>query len=454
MDKNNYEIEGEPEVYSLIGTEFHRETDILVNTVCALEAYPQGEVVRIKDNSDKQMTIVNSLAKIESLLEEFTYDDDNLTLYSKLTNNGNEILRLDEQAVSLDDEIRGINNLEDEINALDKLANSPLVDEIKLWGETENKLNLYIRQLNNASQHIDSLMNELPNIENHELKVKKKFDFEHISAQELQEQASAIFESTIQSMTKAVAKSEVSEAINKLETLRTSSHQRLQAVADQFTGGIDADSAQAQLVERLTEKRRHLDYLRDEATKLSQIRSHIAELEGERNLLLQQYRSQQDKIYDLRNQVVEMINRNSASNVQAELIRYGDRANYRKRLDEIADNLTSTSNKIFNRQTQLDLVSEKINPERLLEIICSGDIDQLVSVAGIKDNTARVLMGMGKADIHSLELAILDDRFVIKYRKEGEEVFTPIDAGLSGGEQALALISVAMVLSFTRKSGR
>ena len=52
---------------------------------------------------------------------------------------------------------------------------------------------------------------------------------------------------------------------------------------------------------------------------------------------------------------------------------------------------------------------------------------------------------MGERNIQKLETCPVYDKFQIAFRKEGEEVFTPIESGLSGGEQALALISVAMI---------
>jgi predicted ATPase len=55
------------------------------------------------------------------------------------------------------------------------------------------------------------------------------------------------------------------------------------------------------------------------------------------------------------------------------------------------------------------------------------------------------MIGMGQGDIHKLETCLLDDIFEIRLKKEGDSLFTPIDRGLSGGEQALALISVAML---------
>lgn len=82
----------------------------------------------------------------------------------------------------------------------------------------------------------------------------------------------------------------------------------------------------------------------------------------------------------------------------------------------------------------------------LLDLVHGGDVKQFTSlVPGLSANTARLLMGMGLADQLTLEQCNVDDGLEISYRKGGEVDFTPIDRGLSGGEQALALISVAMV---------
>jgi len=143
--------------------------------------------------------------------------------------------------------------------------------------------------------------------------------------------------------------------------------------------------------------------------------------------------------------IVDLINQKSAENIHAELDESVDREKFRENLGIIADHLSSASNKISNKQNQLDLVVDRFTPDDFIALIKAKDIDALIRQCSITENTAKILMGMGKGDIHLLESTLLEDKFLIKYQREGEDTFTPIDAGLSGGEQALALVSVAMI---------
>jgi hypothetical protein len=95
---------------------------------------------------------------------------------------------------------------------------------------------------------------------------------------------------------------------------------------------------------------------------------------------------------------------------------------------------------------QLTLVTDGLSPTELADIV-RGRVSNGVTdkCPGVTPNTESVLYCMTDADILELEECLLDDRFVISYQKEGDAVYTPVDSGLSGGEQTLALISVAMV---------
>jgi hypothetical protein len=443
--RGNYEIEGDPEIYALIGSEFRRQSDMSVRDICNLEVYAQGEVVKIKDNSNKQMTILDSLAKVDDLLKDVIYDDgDQSTLLSKLKHNSSELLQLNEQSNLLSEDILGIDNLASEIDELEKLANSPLLDEIKQWGETENTIIGLIRQLSKLKQGVDELQQEFPSLEEFS-KSKKKINLEKASREELEQYAVQIFGISVEGLSATLSKNELDAVLIELDAIKSESHKRRNLTADQFKGDADADSAQAQLAERITDKKGRLDFMLEEQEKLKRIQEKITDIQDERIKFLEQYNKTWDDIRLARIKVVEIINSNSADNIQAELLESGDRNNYRATLEEIANNLTSASNKISNKQIQLDLVAENIAPETLIQIVKDADVAKLVADAKITENTARVLIGMGKADLHSLEISRLEDKFIVKYQKEGDEIFTPIDSGLSGGEQALALLSVAMV---------
>lgn len=443
--KTLYEIEGETEVYALIGDEFRRQSDMSVHDVFILEAYAQGEVVKIKDNSSKQMIILDSLSKVDNLLSDVTYDDgDGITLLSKLVLNSNELLKFDEDVASLSEETQNIENLQVEIGELEELAKSPLLDEIKQWGESENSVAGLIRQLRKLKQGVDDIKVDIP-AQDHSSTSVKQVDVEKASREELTEYASQVFNISINSLSEALTKSTIDSTLAEIEIIKNEIHSRREATADEFKGDTDADSAQAQLAERITDKKGRLDYLLEEQERLRQTKSKIVELENVRNKLLEEFNKVWDEIRVNRREVVEVINCNSADNIQAELLESGDQTAYRATLEKIASNLASSSNKIANKQAQLELIAENVTPEQLIQIVKSGDVAKLVSDAHVTDNTARVLIGMGKSDFHKLEISKLLDKFVIKYRKEGDEVFTPIDSGLSGGEQALALLSVAMV---------
>ena len=91
-------------------------------------------------------------------------------------------------------------------------------------------------------------------------------------------------------------------------------------------------------------------------------------------------------------------------------------------------------------------IIENVHPNQLIEIIQKRDMDGLTRMCpDITQHTAGIILSMGEGDIYELEECLLEDKFVISYKRYGEAEFTPVESGLSGGEQALALISVAMV---------
>lgn len=444
--KSQLWIDGDSEVYSLIGKEFRRESDLSATEICKIETYAQGEVVKIKDNSTRQMPILDSLSKIDVLLRDLDQNniEDEGTLIGKLSQNSKQILQFRAEESALSEGINNINDLEKEIKELEDLASSPLLEDIKQWGAIENKISGFLRRLNEMKIGVEDLQNRLPS-ECHQLKEIKEKDIKSVTREELLEYAENIFMTSMNNLSSSLVNISFDQVIIKLEFVKEEVKRRIGEVADKFRGETDADSAKAQLAERITEKKGRLDFLLEQKAKLQDIQVKEEASIIKRSELLREYENVWMKIRLARISVVELINNTSPDDIQAELIESGDRTLYRTKLEEIADNLTSSSNKIANKQNQLDLISENITPDQLIQIVKDCDITKLVTEAHITENTARVLIGMGESDIHGLEITKLHDKFVIKYKKEGDSIFTPIDSGLSGGEQALALLSVALV---------
>lgn len=147
-----------------------------------------------------------------------------------------------------------------------------------------------------------------------------------------------------------------------------------------------------------------------------------------------------------RTNIVATIDSHSLPNIKAELIPDSDKTSYLQLLREIADKLTDTDHRIQNKEKQIDLVAKSITPNELVEIVKTGDPNKLcVKNPDITLNTSKILFNMSLEYLHKFETCSLDDSFIVSFQRQGDTEFTPITEGLSGGEQSLALISVAMI---------
>jgi DNA repair ATPase RecN len=200
-----------------------------------------------------------------------------------------------------------------------------------------------------------------------------------------------------------------------------------------------------EILERINEKKKRLGLIQQKIKEKSNYSEQLQKLETERVNLLREYNNEWQNIQSQRENIIGEIDEKSSRDIKALLKRNSDRAAFKALLHEIADSVISQSNKIISKESQLNLIANSVTPQELLAIVKRGDAGELVQSSGVTQNTASLILSMGLREIHKLETCLLHDVFEVSYKKEGDEVFTPIDHGLSGGEQALALVSVAMI---------
>jgi hypothetical protein len=465
---DKWKLDSSPVLYRLWNGEFHQESDMSLVEVMNVEIYPQGEVVKIKDNASRQMSIVNALGKLGDPLAELTDEsiDGKPTIVGQLHENSRTIIDLLAQRNSLEEEVADMTDLEAEVESLEKLVASSSYKEIQQWADLVTRLDGYESTLSGlvkswsafepSRDKVQTQINEgkegEPATENAEQVDPSEagFDPTQASTAEFGLVVDRRFQATMSTMhgLRADGVTLAQAAQVDMTGYRTQVEARLKAAKARITEELPADeqAEETGLIERIQRKRQKIAQQKKKLGELEDIKRQIDKLQETRATLLERFRKQWADVRTRRQAVVKMIDLQSADDISAELLEAVDTEGYLKLLDQIADGLTSATNKISNRQAQLSLIAEKVTPAKLIEIVRNGDANALTVVAdGVSLNTARILLGMGEADIHRLELCELDDRFVIGYRKFGETGFTPVDGGLSGGEQALALISVAMV---------
>jgi len=464
--KEIWQVDGRAEIHRLIGDTFHMEPGMMVGDVIGLEIYPQGEVVRIKDNVSQQLHIVDSLAKHDARLRNLSEDEcqGELTLRGRMQQNGIHIAEHQKAIDEIEIEVSVVPEIASEISRLELLASSPLLGELAQWGDARSK----ITGLHQVLEGIGSkLVVMLPDVKGEgtadgsKSQVSSFRSFERSAATIVTDivedpattlrEAIRLYDAALDKSSQLIrmAISDLNSGIQALQEINancTTQYEKTKRSVQDTLGASDSENAKIVLLERIEQKRSQLRTLHERNQELEKLRMRKQELVAERAELLTQYSDAYAQIRKVRREVVQLINQDSSDSIQAELAESVETGEFYKALEAVAERLTSSANRITNRQGQLTLIVNTLSPSKFLEYVRRGNVQDLTSaVGGLTENTARILMGMGMSDIHQLELSRLGDRFVVMYRREGDSVFTPIDAGLSGGEQALALISVAMV---------
>ncbi|QNT76554.2 AAA family ATPase [Dehalogenimonas etheniformans] len=455
------QITGAPDVYLLWnGSEFKRESSKNIHQVFPIEVYPQGEVTKIKENADQQMHIVDSLNGIKLLKDEVELFELGgiKTIRGELKDNRESIVNKLKRKEELNEATSGIDQLRTEIEDLESLSTSPSVIEKKLWAEQELKIENHTKELLRFKPKWNSA-NLVPQTQDNKIGIEpggketRDIEFKPESAPpaDYSTQASNIFKTTIKKLDESILNGShaISEGIENLSVLEKSRKSRSDELDEKILNSAIPGDARAigdSLIDHITEKRKTLAGLLDQNRELEGVEKEIAELIRMRKELLQRYGEKWSDIKKKRQEVVQMISRGSASNIKAELMIDVDKTLYKDKLTDIVDRFTSVAVRISHKEDQLALVTDGASPNELADIV-KGHVSKGITdkCSGVTPNTESVLFCMTDSDVLELQECPLDDRFVISYQREGDTDYTPVDSGLSGGEQTLALISVAMV---------
>lgn len=449
-EKTRWKIEGYPEIYKQYGMEFRKETDLLLSDLFLPEVYPQGEVVKIKDNANQQIKIVDSISNVQADLSDLMVENFNgqITLLGELSNNLDQIVREQNELDNHIAQTSGIDQLKSEIAILEKIVASPLYKNIKTWTEIKDEIS---RKSKGFNEQLLS-MEDLPELTTEEIKSTSivNVKIESGTPLKVKEYINKFCNSIALSVeqNKESNKLILQDAINKLVVIEQQIENRENKELEKINkiSVKTNESPNSEILERITEKRTTLANKIEHLTESGNNQSKINNLLSKRQSLLQKAYEIKQKIRDNRKSVIEKISSECAENVKVELIENGNYQNFRNLLDLIADNIISQTVKILSKQEQLDLISENISPSEFLRLIKNNEIELLrQAVTGLSQNTARLFCTISQQDQLKIEQCFIDDSLEVRYKREGEDSYTSIMSGLSGGEQAIALISIAMV---------
>lgn len=356
-EKEKWKIEGTSEISLLWNNEFHRETDLSLEKLFIPEVYPQGEVVKIKDNASQQMKIVDALANIRDTYNQLTLEEESETntLLGELNENAKTILELTALRDELSQQIGDIDQLEGEITDLEELINSDQYQELKKWADIK-------ALITDKKQQLTSIQKSWSGIKTIDNASDTNQQAEVIDAQEIDlqsatpEQFEALILSTCYGMFTNLTGSKkqcVDLLVNGLKFLDEIETQRVEretaAKTDLRDKTTDHDQELgASLLERITEKKDSLSDRKRKKHECERTEEQISKLRETRNELLKRFYEGWNTIRESRRKIVQLIDANSADNIHARLLEGKENSRYRKLLDVIADHITNLSLEMAN----------------------------------------------------------------------------------------------------------
>ena len=355
------QIDGTSDVFLLWNdNEFKHESALAVDEIFPLEVYPQGEVVKIKDNVNQQMKIVDSLGRVEIDKQDLELEEvnGNKTLLGELKDNREAIIDKNKKRDELKDATSSIKQLESEIEDLEKLSTSPIFSEQKLWSEQEVKIDSFKKELSRIEEEwlSDGLLpynwsdEGEKAVEAAKLEVEQQdveFDAESASPDKYAKYALRVFYLAILKVSEYTSSGrstlkDAIEALKNLDNFRKARENKLDEAIRKSLKPEEVGTKGDLLIKAITEKRKKHTGLVEKQRELDKTDGEVKELTKKRGSLLKQYRDKWGQIRKSRSSVVDIIAKGSASSIKVVLIPDCNREQYRKKLEDIIDRLTST----------------------------------------------------------------------------------------------------------------
>ena len=204
------------------------------------------------------------------------------------------------------------------------------------------------------------------------------------------------------------------------------------------------------VVARVAELRNDIGGIENEKLpRLKELDDEILLLEEGREGLLRDLRALDEDVSRIRQTKAAELTDALEHQIEIQVERAGDQGQYADTLNQLCDGVATRESQIKNRDLQLEKVRRKLSPLDLSEALRAGLHEGKLTLArkcDITENTERVLTRIVE-NIHwrnSLETVVVPDRLLIRVRRQGEQTYSDLSAGLSPGEQSAALLSLAL----------
>lgn len=432
----NYEVSGSrsrvtftetPRVYQVSGENLI-ERELRPIDVLGVEFYGQGEVARLADRVEEQMRLID---------ENLDYSED----YNSIVNAELELKTGEEQLVQHKQRLEELRvkvasrpRLEERRNHLLQSLSDPVFEERTRWDQERT-------WLQGQQDWLQSILNELP------LSISTYSD---ISIEIEKSTAKAILEKVRETSERILGsgrkdlerfRNMLTQAITELQGYRSEWNTAFENAENQYRARL-AELGAADLAAVAAEHRNVEEEIRliDTNTRpeMEQIESDVSALESNRALQLVKLGDARAAIASSRSRFVEELNSRLGGDVIVDLSKR-DRSLFFESVDKPLQ-----GSGMQHREDQILLACAKFTPEKFVEIMRSGLLDQLTAIGITENNASRMKNGLSDDDLYRIERVDIPQLPSIRVKREGETEYTDLSS-LSVGEKCSAILSIALL---------
>jgi len=414
-----------------LGTKELYEGDI--SALFPILAYSQNEVIKIAENEEAQLRLIDSFidsasykSEIKKLSKELIKNDEN---YAKSLKASSEVVSYEKELKTIKEQLRNIN----------RTLKNKLFDEMKEWEKKKTTFDTYVSFHDDISHRIDQMISDFKDdVAKPSISKEISKDSQIKIIKQLSDESYSTVVSSLEKVKIGVIqnnKEKISESFSKWEPKFIEKQRRY----EEMLRGAGGDKRKLEKERRKLEKKKQgMEKERDKYKKQLEKLDKIAQ---KRKSLLDKLEEVYREYYRVRKQKFEDLTTQSNGKLKLKLTHAENRNKFKEELSAL-----KKGSRI--READIEKVSQNLMPREFVNLVINNDTKSLADKADLAEENAKKLIDTLNSkealeDVLAISHSVYpEDIPSIEFRKEDGD-YSPLYE-LSVGQKCTALLIIAL----------
>lgn len=427
---------------SRIDGEIDVSIDKVPSEVLRIDFYGQGSVGKVAEFESHHREMIDAMGDLSQAAAVLDPNSDDVgDLIQRLRGNAKGMQKSLEDRQALEGELAQVSGLTDQKKKLEAQSRSPLLTGWADWQAYNRAVESIREELDELAERIDTdaLASELVDDLSEFPAPAKGLDASAEAARRARDDFEKQLRTALTTLGKTV--STQSTALKRTLDKWTVAFEKQEELVRAKLKELNLAN-EAALAKRISDLSGRIEKIEKKRPQLERLDKQWTTLQAERARLSAQLATAWKVLREKRQRFVEGLNASTGDNIRIDYSPAADKSRLWKQLDALISAHSTKASIVQRRDTQIDLLTRSYSGEDIAADLLASDVAKVVERSSVTHHTASFLTELPLADRLDLVLCVADDVVTITYRREGDEVHSPL-GDLSPGERALALLTVA-----------